>query len=142
MLTILFMLEFAVVAAAMSVVAWLRNPSWNGDDWRLAVLRFLAPPCAVLVVVAAILEFRLWLMGKPLGAPPPLWVIIVCMVFLAGSVIMAINEIRTPRAVRLARREHAARPLRTSRTSRDPRYVGFRRPRRASASRSSHGRRS
>jgi hypothetical protein len=93
MLTILFMLEFAVVAAAMSVVAWLRNPSWNGDDWRLAVLRFLAPPCAVLVVVAAILEFRLWLMGKSLGASPPLWVIIVCTVFLVGSVIMAISAI-------------------------------------------------
>ena len=142
MLNIFVTVEFTGFMVAMSVVAWLRKPSWNGDDWRLAILHFLAPPCAVLVAVAAILEVRLWLMGKSLGEPPPLWVIIVCTVFLVGSVIMAINEIRTPRAVRLARREFASRPPRSSRKSRDPRYVSFKRPRRASVSRSSHGRRS
>jgi hypothetical protein len=142
MLTILATLEFAVVAAAMSIVAWLRNPSWNGDDWRLAGLRYLAPPCAVFLAVAAIVEFGLWLMGKSLGAPPSAWVVIVCTVFLIGSVTIAINEIRTPRAVRLARRTRATPTSRASHKSRDPRNVSFKRPRRASVTRTGHGRRS
>jgi hypothetical protein len=142
MLTILVMLEFAAFMAAMSVVAWLRNPSWNSDEWRLAGLRYLGPPCAVLLAGTAIFGFRLWLMGRSLGAQPPVWVIIVSAGFVIISVIWAINEIRMPREVRAARRERAARPPRTSRTSRDPRYVSFKRPRRASVSRSGHGRRS
>lgn len=142
MLTILFMLELAIMMAAASIVAWLRYPYKDSDDYRLGCLRFLAPPSALLLFVVAIVECGSWLMGRSLGVPPPVGWVLVAAPFMAAYVIWAIHEIRVPRAVRLARSERASRPPRTVRKSHDPRYVSFKRPRRASVTRTGHGRRS
>jgi len=141
MLTILFILELAVAMAAASVVAWLRYPYRDSDNFRLGCLRYLAPPVALLLFVVAVAFVYLWLTGRSLGGPPPIFGLLLGAGMMVIYVVWAIHEIRMPRAVRLACRERASHSPRTSRKIRDPRYVSFKRPRRASVSRLGHGKR-
>ena len=52
----------------MGIVAWLRYSS-KSDDYRLAWLRVLAPPSAVLVLFAIVANIHALLIGQSLATP-------------------------------------------------------------------------
>ena len=97
MLTILLALEFAIMMAGASIVAWLRYPSRHSDDYRLGCLRYLAPPTAVLLLLFTILEFRAWQLGRLSGEPPPIGLALIGAVMMVISIIWAIVAVRKRR---------------------------------------------
>jgi hypothetical protein len=124
MLTTLFILEFAIMMTAASVVAWLRYPYRDSDDYRLGCLRFLAPLVAVFLFLMCIVAFHDWLVGSSFGEPPSAVGILFFTAMMALSILWATVEMRKSRAARVSR------TTRASRKPRDGRYVSAHRPRR------------
>lgn len=100
MLTVLFLAECSGICAAMSIVAWQGDPSNVYDFGRAVLLRFLAPPLAVVLGLVTLSELQKWLMGEQVGEQPPVSWVLIGGGFLAASVAFVIAVVRQRRAYR------------------------------------------
>lgn len=132
MLSVLLALEVTTLMLAGSVVAWLRFPYRDADDFHIGCMRYIGPPTAALMFFLTIIILHEWLMGKSATTPPSAILVIVIAVVMIYYILWAIREIRRPRPAR------AARTPRATRKASDPRIVSAHRPRRASVTRRSN----
>lgn len=116
MLAVLFLVECTGVCIAMSIAAWLGRSSTGADIGRTMLIRFLAPPFAVILGLVTLSDGQKWLMGEPVGDQPPLsWA-------LVGGVVLAVSVAIVVAAVR--RQRSSTHSLRRNRTLTDHRRSG------------------
>lgn len=100
MLTVLFFAECSGICAAMSIVAWLGDPSGDLGSGRAIIIRFVAPPSALVLGLMTVSDFQQWLTGEQFGAQPPGSWVLVGGVFLAVAGAMALAAVRQGRTNR------------------------------------------
>lgn len=94
MFATLFFAECCGMFTAMSIVAWLGDPAEELGPGRTLLLRFFAPPVAVVLGLMTLSALQDWLMGEPIQDQPPGSWVIIGGVFLAVAITMAVAAVR------------------------------------------------
>jgi hypothetical protein len=135
MLSVLLVVEITVLMVAGSVVAWLRFPYRDTDDFHIGCMRYIGPPTAILLIFLTVIILHEWMTGELAAAAPSAILFIAVTAAMIFYLVWAIREIRRPRPPRDARMPRAGR------RASDARIVSAHRPRRASVTRRSNSRR-